>query len=671
MSTLIEGTYTITATATDGGSRTSAASAGQSITIDTTAPTITNVTSSAADGAYGIGATIPIQIVYSSIVNVTGTPILYIQYPGIPVNYASGSGTNTLTFNYVPAAGQSFADLSYHDAFALSLNGGTIRDTASNNASLNMATPGAANSLSYNKNIVIDAVQGTVTGVNSSNADGKWGPGNVINIAVTFSRAVNVAVSTPTLTLNTSPSRTATYVNGTGTTVLNFTYTVQAGDTSADLNYASTGALTLNTATIKDSVGNNAVLTLPGLVAAGSLGTNKNLNIVGSNTAPNISPDIAAQNGYTGSPISTVNVNHSNGTDTDSDSEAITYSCKFDRTVNGSMDSGGTPCASLPNTAYSFNTATGIFTWTPSLAAASGYGGYTAKTRYEFEITGNDTANMKGTTLFTVDLIIPFNQTMNYRTSTTSDYSYDNTKVSFGSTSVSLAEIDATDDDNTLTGFAAGGNYGVSWDMNSQTFFKLDNAGGCDGRYFNCSGKGDRDWIPKASDLVSRYGFDSTFEDSVRGASFSFALQSGGTTPDFTLATVKTGDRSINIDSSEWMTAARPVSDDFTMNFWMNSLDTTLSGSCSQFPDGVGLVSAEAPGGVNDFGTALCDGKVIAGVGNPDTSVVSSWTVNDSKWHMVTMTRKKSSGEIILFIDGVENGRVTSTNVASLTAGST
>ncbi|RYY52072.1 MAG: hypothetical protein EOO05_22375, partial [Chitinophagaceae bacterium] len=258
MSTLIEGTYTITATTTDGGNRTSAASAGQSITIDTTAPTITNVTSSAADGTYGIGATIPIQIVYSSVVNVTGTPILYIQYPGIPVNYASGSGTNTLTFNYVPAAGQSFADLSYHDAFALSLNGGTIRDTASNNASLNMATPGAVNSLSYNKNIVIDAVQATVTGVNSSNADGKWGPGNVINIAVTFSRAVSVAVSTPTLTLNTSPSRTAAYVNGTGTTVLNFTYTVQAGDTSADLNYASTGALTLNTATIKDSVGNNA-----------------------------------------------------------------------------------------------------------------------------------------------------------------------------------------------------------------------------------------------------------------------------------------------------------------------------------------------------------------------------------------------------------------------------
>ena len=60
-----------------------------------------------------------------------------------------------------------------------------------------------------------------------------------------------------------------------------FTYIIQAGDTSADLDYVSTNSLTLNGGTIKDAAGNNAVLTLPSPGAAGSLGANKALVIDG------------------------------------------------------------------------------------------------------------------------------------------------------------------------------------------------------------------------------------------------------------------------------------------------------------------------------------------------------------------------------------------------------
>ena len=63
------------------------------------------------------------------------------------VNYSSGSGTSTLTFTYTVAAGQSSADLDYVSTTALALNGGAIRDVATNVAVLTLPTPGAAGSL--------------------------------------------------------------------------------------------------------------------------------------------------------------------------------------------------------------------------------------------------------------------------------------------------------------------------------------------------------------------------------------------------------------------------------------------------------------------------------------------------------------------------------------------
>ena len=55
----------------------------------------------------------------------------------------------------------------------------------------------------------------------------------------------------------------ATYVSGSGSNTLTFAYTVQAGDTNADLDYVSTAALALNGSTIRSSASVDAVLTLP------------------------------------------------------------------------------------------------------------------------------------------------------------------------------------------------------------------------------------------------------------------------------------------------------------------------------------------------------------------------------------------------------------------------
>ena len=84
---------------------------------------------------------------------------------GGSASYTSGSGTNTLTFTYTVAGGENSADLDYNATTSLVLNGGTIRDAASNDAVLTLATPGAAGSLGANKAIVIDTTAPATPGI--------------------------------------------------------------------------------------------------------------------------------------------------------------------------------------------------------------------------------------------------------------------------------------------------------------------------------------------------------------------------------------------------------------------------------------------------------------------------------------------------------------------------
>ena len=82
------------------------------IVIDTTAPTVTGVTSTTANGSYGVGSVITITVGWSKPVVVTGTPQLALNSGGT-ASYSSGSGTSTLTFTYTVAAGQNSPKLDY------------------------------------------------------------------------------------------------------------------------------------------------------------------------------------------------------------------------------------------------------------------------------------------------------------------------------------------------------------------------------------------------------------------------------------------------------------------------------------------------------------------------------------------------------------------------------
>jgi len=71
------------------------------------------------------------------------------------VNYASGSGSTILTFDYTVAAGQASSDLDYASTTAIDLNGGSITDLVGNVANLILPVPGSPGSLSANKTILI------------------------------------------------------------------------------------------------------------------------------------------------------------------------------------------------------------------------------------------------------------------------------------------------------------------------------------------------------------------------------------------------------------------------------------------------------------------------------------------------------------------------------------
>ncbi|TLX49745.1 hypothetical protein CWC31_14850 [Pseudoalteromonas ruthenica] len=260
---------------------------GETHNVDVVAPQISSI-SVPADGTYKTGDTLDFTLNSNENLTVNtagGTPSLTIDIGGstVAANYLSGSGTAALNFR-TAALAAGLEDTNGIGLTALTLAGGTINDNAGNALDVTLNNVGALSG------VLVDSIAPTVTSVSATTSDGAYGAGEIINVGVTFSEAINVTGGVPSLTLETGATdRTVAYSSGSGTNTLMFTYTVQAGDTSADLDYTTTSALALNGAQVSDSAGNNASLTLATPGAAGSLGANKALVI--DTTAP-VSPTV-------------------------------------------------------------------------------------------------------------------------------------------------------------------------------------------------------------------------------------------------------------------------------------------------------------------------------------------------------------------------------------------
>jgi len=239
---LPDGMQTFSAITRDAASNKSPLSEIQSVIVDTVAPRISAVTSTAANGTYSTGQPIAIQVAFTEPVQATGSPMLLLNTS--PARFATftGSSGGTLHFVYTPATGDVSLRLDYASISALSLNGGTIRDAAGNAASTALAAPGSVGSLRESRTIVIDAaIKAVAGGLSSSAASPAVVASRMTSIPITFSTPVTgVTLSTIKLFFEErSVSLTGATITGSGkdyvlkipglTTSLRGTYRLRIG----------------------------------------------------------------------------------------------------------------------------------------------------------------------------------------------------------------------------------------------------------------------------------------------------------------------------------------------------------------------------------------------------------------------------------------------------------
>jgi len=158
-------------------------------------PTISSVSSDKVAGSYKTGEVIDIDVAFSTAVTVTGTPQIILETGTTDqvVNYSSGSGGTTLTFNYTVQAGDTAADLDYASTTALALNSGTIQDAAGNNATLTLPTVGGSDSLAGNEALVIDTTSPSIS--SSATASVAENQTSAITIAASDTNTISYSVS--------------------------------------------------------------------------------------------------------------------------------------------------------------------------------------------------------------------------------------------------------------------------------------------------------------------------------------------------------------------------------------------------------------------------------------------------------------------------------------------
>ncbi len=157
------------------------------IVIDTTAPYITEINSTKSDGTYGAGTDIDVTLTFSEPVTLAGGGDLEIALDsGGTVTISSISNSTTATGTYTVASGNSSADLT---VTGVSLDGATLRDSASNDASLALTYVNTnSENLGHNKAIVIDAVPPTIVSAETLDTSGN---GRIDHYKITFSKNVD------------------------------------------------------------------------------------------------------------------------------------------------------------------------------------------------------------------------------------------------------------------------------------------------------------------------------------------------------------------------------------------------------------------------------------------------------------------------------------------------
>jgi hypothetical protein len=111
----------------------------------------------------------------------------------------------------------------------------------------------------------------------------------------------------------------------------------------------------------------------------------------------------------------------------------------------------------------------------------------------------------------------------------------------------------------------------------------------------------------------------------------------------------------------DYVSTSRTVSTDFTLELWINTTASSLSGS--QAYEGNGLLWSDVGGSADDFAMAMLNNGLSFFTGNPDVTVTSAVAVNDGRWHHLVATRTQGAN-VEIFVDGVSRGTTTTNNNA-------
>jgi hypothetical protein len=171
--TLSEASYSCTVTVTDSAGNASSPLSVNTFVVDTTAPTVTSASSSTTNGLYKLNDNITVTVTFNETMivdNSSGNPRIQLETGTNDryANYISGNSSSVLSFLYTLQSGDNSSDLDYKATDSLSANSGTIRDSATNDATLTLQSPGSSGSLRVNKNLVIDGIIPIITGFSPS-----------------------------------------------------------------------------------------------------------------------------------------------------------------------------------------------------------------------------------------------------------------------------------------------------------------------------------------------------------------------------------------------------------------------------------------------------------------------------------------------------------------------
>lgn len=178
---------------------------------------------------------------------IAGDVLSFSNQNGISGTYNGVTGVLTLTGTSTLDHYQTALESVAFSSSATGVGSRTIDWSVTDGSSSN----GTSNTDTSTVGLISVPAISSLTAATTGNAT-DLNAGNVVTITVNFTEAVDVT-GTPELQLN--DTEVATYQSGSGGTALTFSYTVQPGDSSADLQ-----SLLLNGGTIKDGSGNDAVL---------------------------------------------------------------------------------------------------------------------------------------------------------------------------------------------------------------------------------------------------------------------------------------------------------------------------------------------------------------------------------------------------------------------------